>query len=40
MRVVTTYLASHELPGLDLASDLDAERLGAFADSATAAAVA
>jgi DNA polymerase-3 subunit epsilon len=40
MRVVTTYLASHELPGLDLASDLDAQRLGAFADSATPSAVA
>jgi DNA polymerase III subunit epsilon len=38
MRVVTTYLASHELPGLDLAPDLDADRLGAFADSVTAAA--
>jgi hypothetical protein len=39
VRVVTTYLASHELPGLDLADDLDAERLGAFADSATATTV-
>jgi len=39
MRVVTTYLASHDLPGIDLAPDLDAERLAAFADSATAAAV-
>jgi hypothetical protein len=40
MRLVTTYLASHDLPGLDLAPDLDAGRLGAFADAATAAAVA
>jgi DNA polymerase III subunit epsilon len=36
MRVVTTYLASHELPGLDLEPDLQPERLAAFAGSVTA----
>jgi DNA polymerase-3 subunit epsilon len=35
MRVVTTYLASHELPGLDLEPDLEPERLAAFAGSVT-----
>jgi DNA polymerase-3 subunit epsilon len=36
MRVVTTYLASHELPGLDLTPDVDAAALDAFAASAVA----
>jgi DNA polymerase III subunit epsilon len=34
MRVVTTYLASHELPGLDLTADLAPDELGAFAETA------
>jgi hypothetical protein len=37
MRVVTTYLASHDLPGLELEPDLEAERLGSFAERAMAA---
>jgi DNA polymerase-3 subunit epsilon len=36
MRVVTTYLASHELPGLELEPDLAPERLGRFAKEAGA----
>jgi DNA polymerase-3 subunit epsilon len=37
LRVVTTYLASHELPGLDLHGALGPSELGEFADSVTAA---
>jgi DNA polymerase-3 subunit epsilon len=36
MRVVTTYLASHELPGMALEPGLRAQDLGAFAVAATA----
>jgi len=36
MRVVTTYLASHDLPGLDLTPDMEPERLTAFAGAALA----
>jgi DNA polymerase III subunit epsilon len=38
LRVVTTYLASHDLPGLDLHGELMPSELAAFADSVTAAA--
>ena len=38
LRVVTTYLASHDLPGLDLYADVRPAELGAFAESVTAAA--
>jgi hypothetical protein len=38
LRVVTTYLASHDLPGLELHGDVGASELGAFADSVNAAA--
>jgi hypothetical protein len=35
MRLVTTYLASHDLPGLDLGDDVGEEELAAFADPFT-----